>query len=222
MSSTATSPVDAPAGYRYGVVFLLVFVTVLFIIVAPDGAVSRAVAFAIIDAALLVIVLTSRERSEIRYRRLAIGGGVAIVLTVLIALGVIARNAAFLLTALATLALPITLGRGLLRLVRLHGVTIQVVTGALAVYLLIGLTFASAIGFAADVGPPGFYTETAKATASSNVYYSFTVMTTTGFGDLTAAHNAGRAMAVLEMVIGQLYLVTVIGIVIGRRAGQSG
>ena len=49
------------------------------------------------------------------------------------------------------------------------------------------------------------------------MYYSFTVLTTTGFGDLTAAHGLGRALAVVEMLVGQLYLVTVISILIGRR-----
>jgi hypothetical protein len=53
------------------------------------------------------------------------------------------------------------------------------------------------------------------------VYYSFTVLTTTGFGDYTAAHPVGHALAVLEMLSGQLYLVTVIGIVIGNFAGRA-
>jgi hypothetical protein len=52
------------------------------------------------------------------------------------------------------------------------------------------------------------------------VYYSFTVLTTTGFGDYTAAHPVGHALAVLEMLTGQLYLVTVIGIVVGNFAGR--
>ena len=50
---------------------------------------------------------------------------------------------------------------------------------------------------------------------SARVYFSFTVLTTTGFGDLTAATPAGRALAVVEMLVGQLYLVTVIGVVMG-------
>ena len=56
-----------------------------------------------------------------------------------------------------------------------------------------------------------------RGNASEHVYYSFTVLTTTGFGDLTAAHGVGRALAVLEMLMGQIYLVTVISILIGRR-----
>ncbi|MBV9423593.1 MAG: two pore domain potassium channel family protein [Solirubrobacterales bacterium] len=222
MSSTAAPSTDTGARYRYGVVFLLVFFAVVFIILTPDGAVSRAVAFALVDGALLAVIVTSREPSEVRRRRLVIGGCLAVLITIGIAVGLIGHGAAFALIALVTLILPVSLSRGLLRLVRERGVTLQAVAGALAIYLLIGLAFASVIGFVADIGPPGFYAETTKATASSNVYYSFTVMTTTGFGDLTAAHHVGRAMAVIEMLIGQLYLVTVIGIVIGRRVGQSG
>jgi hypothetical protein len=53
------------------------------------------------------------------------------------------------------------------------------------------------------------------------VYYSFTVLTTTGFGDLTAATPVGQALSVVEMLIGQIYLVTVIGVLVGNFAGRS-
>jgi hypothetical protein len=45
-------------------------------------------------------------------------------------------------------------------------------------------------------------------------------MTTTGFGDYSPAQASGRALAVLEILSGQLYLVTVIGIVVGSFAGR--
>lgn len=221
MSSSDAPPADAIAGYRYDIVFLVALAAVVFIIVTPDTTVSRAVAYALVSSALIVVAATSREPSEIRVHRVAGGSAVTILLALGIAVGVIGRNVSFLLTTLVTLWLPFAQARGLLRLVREHGVTLQAVLGALAVYLFIGLAFASAIGFAADVGPPGFFAQTPHTTASMDLYYSFTVMTTTGLGDLTAAHNVGRAMAVIEMLIGQLYLVTVIGIVIGRRVQTS-
>jgi hypothetical protein len=52
------------------------------------------------------------------------------------------------------------------------------------------------------------------------VYYSFTVLTTTGFGDYTTATPVGHALAVFEMLTGQLYLVTVIGVLVGNFAGR--
>ena len=47
------------------------------------------------------------------------------------------------------------------------------------------------------------------------------MLTTTGFGDFTADTPVGHALAVLEMLIGQLYLVTVIGVLVGSFAGRS-
>ena len=52
------------------------------------------------------------------------------------------------------------------------------------------------------------------------MYFSFTVLTTTGFGDYTAATSVGRALAVVEMLLGQLYLVTIIGVLVGNLAGR--
>ncbi len=42
------------------------------------------------------------------------------------------------------------------------------------------------------------------------------MLTTTGFGDFSATTPAGHALAVIEMLTGQLYLVTVIGLLIGN------
>jgi hypothetical protein len=216
-----STPDPGVAQYRYGAVFILVLIVVVFVIVAPDGAGARAVGFALVGTALLVAVSTSRERTVVLRRRAVIGGVTIVIVTVLTAADVLPRSVTTALTALMALAVPATLGGGLLRLVRERGATVQAVAGALAIYLLVGIAFASAIGFVAAVEPGQFFTQSAAASTSDHVYYSFTVLTTTGFGDFTAAHGAGRALSVLEMLTGQIYLVTVIGILIGRRVDQA-
>jgi uncharacterized membrane protein len=50
--------------------------------------------------------------------------------------------------------------------------------------------------------------------------FSVTVLTTTGFGDFSAATPAGHALAVIEELTGLLYLVTVIGLMIGNFVGR--
>ena len=107
-----------------------------------------------------------------------------------------------------------------LRLIRERGVTFQAVAGALSIYLLVGLLFASLIGFISRVESGDYFKQAASVSSSVRVYYSFTVLTTTGFGDYTAAMPVGRAVAVLEMLTGQLYLVTVIGLLVGNFAGR--
>jgi hypothetical protein len=209
------------AQYRYGVVLALVVCAVVLSIGAPDGNVTRAAAFAIVGAALLVAICTSRERTVVLRRRALLGGTTIVVITVLTAVGALPRWVTLLAAAVMTLAVPATLAGGLLRLVRERGATVQAVAGGIAIYLLLGLAFASAIGFIEAVQSGQYFVQTANATASDRVYYSFTVLTTTGFGDFTAAHGAGRAIAVVEMLFGQIYLVTVISILIGRRLEQS-
>jgi Ion channel len=209
------------AQYRYAAVFVLILGAVLWVIVAPDGDGARAVTLAIVGTALLVAVGTSRERTVVRRRRLAYGGAAIAVLTIGTAASLLPHSIALAAGAVLTLSVPATLAGGLLRLVRERGATLQAVAGALAIYLSVGLAFSSAIGFVAAVGSANYFAETANSTPSEHVYYSFTVLTTTGFGDLTAAHSVGRALAVLEMLTGQLYLVTVIGILIGRRVEKS-
>ena len=48
------------------------------------------------------------------------------------------------------------------------------------------------------------------------LYFSFVTLTTVGYGDYSAGSDVGRMMAVVEALVGQLYLVTVVAIVIGN------
>jgi hypothetical protein len=212
------SPRPDPARYRYAAVFLLTLALLVFVIVAPAADWSRAVALLLESAALVVAVGTSRARSEVRRTRAttlaAIGGlGVAAV-----AAGLVPVWATLALSGVMAVAIPLSLVRGLVRLVRTAGATLQAVAGALTIYLLIGLMFAWVIGFVAHVdGAPYFAGET-DGTEGERAYYSLAVLTTTGFGDFTAAQPLGRALAVVEMLVGQLYLVTVIGVLVGSMA----
>ena len=93
--------------------------------------------------------------------------------------------------------------------------------GALAIYLSIGLVFAWIIRFITHVDSAWYFAQHTNGTEGDRVYFSFTVMTTTGFGDYSAATPAGHALAVIEMLTGQLYLVTVIGLLIGNLTGAK-
>lgn len=208
---------DHAAAYRYGAVLLLVFVLLVFEIVAPDADWSRAVAFALEAAALLVVVSTSRARSEIRRVRALVVSIGALLVVVGVASGALPLGLTFLLSGLLAAAVPLALIRGLVRLTRSQGVTIYAVAGALAIYLLLGLLFAWAISFVSDVDSTPYFVQ-AGVTMGDRVYFSLATLTTTGYGDFTPATSVGHALAVVEMLLGQLYLVTVIGILVGNLA----
>jgi hypothetical protein len=204
-----------PAEFRYGAVFVLSLIVVGFVIVAPAANWSNAVAFALEGAALVIVVATSRVRADVRRARAVVGTLVAGAWVLAVAAGVLPLWLVLAGGGAVSAAIPLALVGGLVRLLRTRGATLQAVAGALAIYLLAGLAFAWVIGLVARLDPGAYFTSGTDGTASARVYFSFTVLTTTGFGDLTAARPLGRALAVLEMLAGQLYLVTVIGVLVG-------
>ncbi len=219
-TSRRQPPADRPAQFRYGIVFVLTLAVVVFVIATPSANWSQAVALTIEGAALVFAVATAHERNEVRARN-AIGVGVVmIVLIALVATGTAPRELTDAANMLITAATPIVIVGGLLRLLRERGVTVQAVAGALAIYLSLGLLFAWIIGFITHVDSTLYFAQHTDGTEGDRVYFSFTVLTTTGFGDFSAATPAGHALAVIEELTGQLYLVTVIGLLIGNLVGR--
>jgi hypothetical protein len=202
--------------FRYGGVLLLTLAIAVFALIAQDSGAVRVIEVFAAGATLLVAVLTSR--APVATRRLASAGVGAVVLVGGVTAAVAGPRPAVTFAA-TSLLLAVTGGvilAGLVRLVIERGVVLQAVFGALAVYMLVGLTFAFVIGALATGGSSSYFAQGTDATQNARVYFSFTALTTTGFGDYTAATRAGRALAVLEMLMGQLYLVTVIATLVGN------
>ena len=213
------SRVAARAGagrFRYGAVALLTLGVAVFALVTPEGRGARTIELLAAGATLLVAVLTSRAPAATRraaataVTAAVVGGGI---------LGAVGNPHPALTFAATALLLAVTAAvilAGLVRLVLERGVVLQAVFGAVAVYLLVGLTLGFVIGaLATGISGPYFASGT-DGTQSARVYFSFTTLTTTGYGDYTAALRGGRALAVLEMLVGQLYLVTVIAMLVGN------
>jgi voltage-gated potassium channel Kch len=89
-------------------------------------------------------------------------------------------------------------------------VTLQSIFGAISVYLVIGLMFAAFYAAMSDLGGP-FFANGQPATTATLQYFSFTTLTTVGYGDFTAAADSGRAVAVMEAVLGQVFLAVLVG-----------
>jgi hypothetical protein len=206
--------------FRYPAVLALTLVVTVFLIAAPTADWSRALAVAFEGGALVLTVATSRERASVRRRwSVALGAGM-IGIIILIALGLDPEWLTALVAVVVTAGIPVALVRGLLRLLRTEGVTFNAVAGSLAIYLSVGLIFAWIIGFITQISSMPYFAQHGTVTAGDKVYFSFTALTTTGFGDFTPATPVGHALAVIEMLTGQLYLVTVIGLLIGNFAAR--
>jgi Ion channel len=87
----------------------------------------------------------------------------------------------------------------------------ETMLGALAAYLLIGMAFAFAYRAVGAIETAPFFGANGEGTLSQDLFFSFVTLTTTGYGDLVPAGNPGQSLAVLEALMGQLFLVTAVG-----------
>jgi hypothetical protein len=87
---------------------------------------------------------------------------------------------------------------------------------AVGIYVLLGLSFAFAFECVGEFGSKPFFTAHEAGTRSDYTYFSFVTMATVGYGDLTAAGGIGRALAVTEGLLGQIYLVTTVAALVGN------
>jgi len=95
-----------------------------------------------------------------------------------------------------------------------EGVDLEVVLGALCAYLFIGSYFAFLYDVMANLSKNPFFAQPGVDSKLNYLYFSFITLTTTGYGDLSPAFGPGQMIAVTEAVIGQLYLVSVVAIVV--------
>ena len=92
--------------------------------------------------------------------------------------------------------------------------------GVLCIYLLIGMLFSYAYALVGDAQSEPFFHSGIDPDLSDYLYFSFATMTTVGYGDLAAATDLGRSVAITEALTGQIYLVTVVAVIVGSLSGR--
>jgi drug/metabolite transporter (DMT)-like permease len=204
--------------YRFGIVLLLLLATFIFLASGPSGDWVAVVAVVLQGATLLAAFSAAGVRRGLRHLT------VAVVLIALVSAstaifigGRDISGSLFLLNLLFVAGAPVVI---VYSLVRRRVIDFRTVLGAVCVYILLGMMWAFAFAAIGTFDSQPFFAQEAHATVADYLYFSFTTITTVGYGDLTAAQSLGRALAVLAALIGQLYLVTVIALLIsnlGRR-----
>ncbi|MEM6498709.1 MAG: potassium channel family protein [Pseudomonadota bacterium] len=98
------------------------------------------------------------------------------------------------------------------RILATHQVEPALISGAVNVYLLSGITWAVAL-YAIELAMPGSYALPGNTapTPSDLYYFSFVTLTTLGYGDIQPVSELARAAAVLESVFGQIFLIVLLG-----------
>jgi hypothetical protein len=208
--------------YRFGIVLILLFATFAFLASGPTGNWVALVAVVLQGATLLAVLSASGAgRALWRLAVIVVIVGLASATAALFVGVKDVSGPLSLLSVLIVGAAPVVIVRSLLRR---RVIDVQTVLGALCVYILLGMFWSFAYGAIGSLGSHPFFSQQNNATVADYLYFSFVTQTTVGYGDFTAAGGLGRALAVLEALIGQLYLVTVIALLVsnlGRRESAS-
>jgi len=207
------------ATHSYWAVLAAIFVVFFLAALLPDADWATSLVVLVQSATLLTVIWTAGWAMTEKTVPFAIAtaAGLAALINIFwqgtaltVALGLVA--------GVLTVAIAVAIAAGA---VAQNEVNSRSVAGAICVYMLFGMLFMFVYGVLAIVGHAPFFAQGTDGTRSIRLYFSYTTLATLGYGDYTAAGSLGRSLSVLEALIGQLYLVTVVAVIV-TRLGRPG
>lgn len=196
------------ANEAYGFVLLLTIFTFVTLSVLPDDRWARMIGFSVTGFTAFAGLASSNVSAGRLRHALAV-----IVFAVLLAgaSATVERDwIGFFSAALIVAVLLTTLGTILMRVVTATVVSFRTILGALSAYTLLGILFSYVYLATSLLQEDPFFVSEAATSMSDLVFFSYTTLTTTGYGNLLPAGEPGESFTVIEMLFGQIFLVTLV------------
>lgn len=230
MSGSTTAHVgpgfDTPADSRrgalgYSAVLLLLFVS-YGLCAAQPGTVPSPWAFLAMLGTVAIVFRVTRARVFVQ----------RVSWVVLSAAGVAALLAAFFatdspaiavaLSAASMAALLVAPWAIIAHQVTRRGLDVEALLAAVTAYILVGMFFAFVYNLLSLLLPTPLFGDTAADSLGNQLFFSFTALTTTGYGNLVPVGSGVQAIAIAEGITGQLFLITAVArIMRGASANRS-
>jgi hypothetical protein len=203
--------------HRYGVLLVTLLLSLALQGIAPHGALQQLVVTALAGASAALAVRAAGLGPRIVRLAAVLAAAVLALSVVRATIGGLGEGAALAMNAALVALGPPAVARGVIIDLRTTGrVRLDAVKGVLSLYILLGMLFAFTYGAVDRLGGDPFFAGGDPATTSNCLYFSFTTLTTVGFGDLVARSDLGHTLAVFEALIGQIYLVTVVSLIVSN------
>ena len=217
---SALGPLGTPR--RFGPLLVVLLATAMFQIAAPDSQWTRFIAIILLAGTLVLTLWASGV--GVKLGRVVAGiAGVIVILAAgaLFGPAEIELETVGIAELLLVAIVPTTIGVAVLRDLRDSGrVTLRAVFGVLCIYLVLGMGFAYIGEMVESISNQPFFSQIpGEATVSDFLFFSYATLTTVGYGDYTVANQAGRTLATVEALIGQIYVITVVAIIVGNLGG---
>jgi hypothetical protein len=204
----------------FGLVFVLVLVTYVLASLLDNRGWTSVILTLATSATSVVALTSSHVRAPLVRLALVLSG-----LTVLLAaIGAASGDHTWLnlATLIQVSLLTLAMGAVLRRVVMAPEVGSRTILGALSVYAVLGILFTFLYGVIERVQGGPFFEGHPNPTGSDFLFFSYTTLTTTGYGNLVPGGQPGRLISGLEMMAGQIFLVTLVaGLVSLWRPGEA-
>ncbi len=208
------------ASDAFGLVFLLVLTTyVLTSLLENRG--WTAVVLTMATSATSVVALTS-SHARVTVVRVAIALSLLTIGLATIGAATGDRDWLNVASVIQVSLLAVAMGAVLRRVVTAPEVGSRTILGALSVYAVLGILFTFLYGVVERVQGGAFFEGVPAPSGSDFLFFSYTTLTTTGYGNLVPGGQPGRLIAGFEMMAGQIFLVTLVaGLVSLWRPGEA-
>jgi hypothetical protein len=197
----------------YAMLFAALLLTLVLIAVAGDGTWGRALVLLTIATSTWLALRASQVERAVLRLALAVIPPVTLIALLLLVFGSswTGKLVTGILMLLLVVVSPVVIAR---RFIRHPEVSLDTFFAAVSVYLLVAMFFAVLYSTISIVSGTPFFVQSATQHIIDYLYFSFTTITTVGYGDFTAASGLGKMVAMIEAVLGQLYLITVVALVV--------
>jgi voltage-gated potassium channel Kch len=196
------------ASDSYSLLLVILLIDFLLLAALPDEPWVILLRAPFIVATLLLALRTSHASPKL-IRLSIVAGGITFSLILIGFVGGVDafRGIAGLFYIVLLAATPLIILR---RILTHDEVTVETIMGALCVYLLIGIVFSTVFVVVNSLGSEYFASPASQNAPPDLLYLSFVTLTTVGFGDVVPATDFGRSIVILEALIGQIFLVTLV------------
>jgi len=202
------------ASHSHGIVLLLIVAAFLFAATASDASWTSSVLVLLQSLTLVAALWTSglaklTSPLSLGFLLIAIGLAVANLLAATNGL----TGAVSIVSGGLVLGIAFVIA---LSVMSEHEVNGQSILGAICIYILLGLMFLFLYGAVAVLGSGPFFAQGTDGLRALRLYFSYVTLATLGYGDYTPKTDLGHTLAVIEALLGQLYLVTVVALLVAR------
>jgi hypothetical protein len=196
-------------GDAYGIVLLLILTTFVVSMTLPSQGWLGPVTAVAVAGLTAIVALTSSDVHPGRVR-LATGAALVAVVAAILASAVPSDALLGLAFVIDALLLLVSAGTILRRVVRAAEVDFRTILGAVSVFTLLGLLFGFLFIALGRLASGDVFTGVTHPETRDYLFFSYTTLTTTGYGNLVPAGVIGQILAVFEMLSGQIFLVTLV------------